>query len=275
MVLHLVSHASGELVELVARNAVAQLADARVDRNTWKFVRSLGQLPEILVAIAAKPGFVFHSLSAVDLRQSLEEGCSNLHLPCMFVLEPFVSRLAEHFTREVHFRASARDVIDEDYYRRVEAMKYALSHDDGVGSEALDDADVVLLGVSRATKTPTCMYLASCGVKAANVPLVPGVPLPENIQRLKGPLVVGLTVDPARLARVRKARLESFGQKGEGDYADFEAISQELREARRMIVRRGWSVIDVTSRSIEQTAGMILDLLAARRKRAQEHDPPA
>jgi len=261
----MVSHASGELVELVARNAVAQLPEVDVERNTWKFVRSLTQLPQIIASIAERPGFVFHSIAAVDLRSALEDGCKQLRLPCVFVLEPFVSLLAKHFKMEVQFRPSNRDSIDEDYYRRVEAMKFALAHDDGLASDDLAGADVVLLGVSRATKTPTCMYLASCGLKAANVPLVPGVPLPDHIAKLKGPLVVGLTINPKRLAAVRKARLETFGEDTDSDYANIETVSEELRQSRLLVVRRGWQIIDVSTRSVEQTANMILNLLEQKK----------
>jgi len=264
VVLHLVSHASGELVEILARNAVVQLDDVEVDRNTWKFVRSLGQLPEILAAIAAKPGFVFHSIAAVDVREAFEEGCRHMRVPCAFVLEPFVSMLSEYFDRPVRFHPSARDAIDEDYYRRVEAMKYALAHDDGVGSDDFSDADVILLGVSRATKTPTCMYLASRGIKAANVPLVPGVPLPESVVNAQGPLVVGLTVGVDRLAAIRSERLKLLGADA-GDYNDADTIAEELRAARRLVNRHGWRVIDVTGRSVEQTASMIMDRLAQHR----------
>lgn len=264
VVLHLVSHASGELVELLARNAVAHIEDVEVERNTWKFVRSLGQLPEILAAIAAKPGFVFHSIAGVDVREAFEAGCRQLRLPCAFVLEPFVTMLSDYFDRPVRYHATAHHTIDEDYYRRVEAMKYAIAHDDGIGADNLNDADVIILGVSRATKTPTCMYLASRGVKAANVPLVPGQPLPPSVIEARGPLVVGLTVNAQRLTTVRSQRLQMLGADA-SDYSDIELINAELRDARRLVTRHGWKMIDVTNRSVEQTASLILDRLNQHR----------
>jgi len=182
----------------------------------------------------------------------------------LFALDPLVSRLSRHFGVAVSYRTSVRDVIDEDYYRRVEAMKFTLAHDDGLATDDLDGADVVLVGVSRATKTPTCMYLASQGVKAANVPLVPGIPLPVGLRRAKGPLVVGLTIDPNRLATVRAARLRALKQDDATAYADETALRKEVREARLLFQRHGWPVIDVTQRSIEQTANQILELLRER-----------
>ncbi len=264
--LHLVSHASGELVEMLARNAVAHLDGVDVERHLWKMVRHLGQLPEILAEIAETRGYVIHSVTASDIRERLEQGCEQLQVPFLFTLEPLITNLSEHFEVPVRFRASSLDRIDDDYYQRVEAMKYTLSHDDGQATHELDNADVILVGVSRATKTPTCMYLASRGVKAANVPLVPGVPLPGGLEGNKSLFAVGLTINPTRLAAVRKARLKALKQTEQTDYDDIDSLRKEVREARRLFGRNGWPVIDVTDRSIEQVTNMIIDML---RKRAQ------
>jgi len=273
-VLYLVSHASGELVEMLARNAVTQLAGIEVRRRLWKMVRRLDQVPEILGALAANPGYVLHSISHSDVREALEEGCRHLGIPFQFALEPLIGQLepligqlAEYTGATVLSHHSSGDAFDEDYFRRVEAMKYTLAHDDGVESDDLDGADVIIVGVSRATKTPTCMYLASRGIKAANVPLVPGAPPPVGLLRANGPLIVGLTVDPARLAMIRAARLSALKDESNGDYADLDALRKEVLEARRLFIRRGWPIIDASHRSIEQTASMIIDML---RKRAGE-----
>ncbi len=264
IVLHLVSHASGELVEILARNAVAQLEGVVVERRLWKMVRRLGQIPEILGAIGSSPGYVLHSISHTDLRQALEEGCHRMRVPCQFALEPLIGELAKHFDVPVQSSTSSGEAFDDDYYRRVEAMKYALTHDDGIASDDLDDADVVIVGVSRSTKTPTCMYLASRGIKAANVPLVPGVPAPAGLLKVKGPLVVGLTVTPTRLAAVRTARVKEFKLGEDTAYADVDSLRKEVLEARRLYTQRGWPVVDTTYSSIEHTAGVIIDLLRKR-----------
>jgi len=266
--LHLVSHASGELIEMLARNAVVQLEGVTVERRLWKMVHRVGQVPEILAAVAETRGFLLHSIAASDVRAPLEEGCHRLRVPCMYALEPLVERLSRHFHVPVRFHTTARDIIDEEYYHRVEAMKYTLAHDDGVAVEDVNDADVVLVGVSRATKTPTCMYLASLGVKAANVPLVPGVPPPDTLLEARSPLIVGLTVDPSRLSTVRALRLGAMPGVAKMDYVDEEAVIHELREARRLFSRNGWPVINVTRLSIEQAAAAIIKLLEERRKGA-------
>lgn len=264
IVMYLVSHASGELVEMLARNSIAQLEDLEVKRRLWKMVRRLDQLGDILSTIASEPGYVLHSISHSDVRGALEEGCRQLGVPCHYALEPLVSRLSEYSGASVETHNSSGDAFDEDYYRRVEAMKFTLSHDDGLESEHLEGADVVLVGVSRTTKTPTCMYLASRGIKAANVPLVPGTPPPPALLQTKEPLIVGLTVTPGRLAMVRAARLRDLNDDGNSDYADIECLRKEVLEARRLFVQRGWPVIDATQRSIEQTASLIIEMLRKR-----------
>lgn len=278
IVLYLVSHASGELVEMLARNAVAHLDGVEVERRLWKMVRSLGQVPDILASIGERRGFVVHSVSDQVIRRALEDGCYALHVPCLFALEPLVATLAAHYGVPVHFRGSAREVMDDDYFRRVEAMKYTLSHDDGLAADNLEDADVVLVGVSRATKTPTCMYLASRGIKAANVPLVPGVPLPDGVLKAKHPIIVGLTINPEHLAKVREGRLKRLHEDETTDYAELDAVMREVREARRLYARHHWPVIDVTQRSIEQTAAYIMKMLKKHRGEAvgapEPHLPP-
>jgi [pyruvate, water dikinase]-phosphate phosphotransferase / [pyruvate, water dikinase] kinase len=274
IVMHLVSHASGEMVEMVARNTVAQLEGVEVERHLWKMVRNLGMVPDILGEIAKHGGVVMHSIAAADIRSALEQGCRRLRVPCMFVLEPFVSRLAEQSGARIRFRTSARDFIDEEYYRRVEAMKFTLGHDDGLAAEYLEDADVILVGVSRATKTPTCMYLASRGIKAANVPVVPGVPLPEGVLKAKKPLVVGLTIDAKQLAEIRLSRLRRLSEDRETSYAELEEVAREVLEARRLCARHGWRVIDVTNRPIENTAALIMRLLDARTAAREKLEEP-
>ncbi len=259
--INLISHASGELVEMLARNAVTQREGVEVKRRLWKMIRRLDQVPQLLTELESSPGFVIHSISHGDVREALEEGCRQLHIPFQFALEPLIGRLAHFSDAPVKYYTSSGDAFDEDYYRRIEAMKYTLAHDDGIGGNDLETADVVVVGVSRSTKTPTCMYLASRGVKAANVPLVPGAQPPAGLLRLKGPLVVGLTINPARLALIRTARLKSLNDEENTTYADQDLLRKEIIEAKRLFVRCGWPIIDVSNRSIEQTAAMIIDLL--------------
>jgi regulator of PEP synthase PpsR (kinase-PPPase family) len=269
IVLHLVSPASGEVVEAMARVLVAQVADVTPVRHFWQMVRKRKGVEEVLAGVEEKGGLVLHTLIDPDHRQMLEEGCRRLGVPCLFLFEPFLSAILDHFDVALRENASPRVVMDHAFQRRLEAMRYTLGHDDGIGQQDLEQADVVLLGASRVTKTPTCMFLAQRGIKAANVSLVNGMPLPDAVINAKKPLKVGLTVAPRQLAGIRSKRFDVPQEKGGTAYSDIDAVAEEVREIRRMIVRRGWPVIDVTTRSIDQTAAMIMELLQQHRDSAR------
>jgi len=270
VVLHLVSPASGDVVEAMARALVAQLADVTPVRHFWQMVRKRKDVAAVLAAIGEKGGLVLHTLIDPGHRLMLEEGCQRLNVPCLFLYEPFLGAIIGHFGVALRENASPRVVMDHAFRRRVEAMRYTLAHDDGIGQQDLEEADVVLLGASRVTKTPTCMFLANRGIKAANVSLVAGMPLPATVIEARKPLKVGLTVAPKLLAETRRKRFDLPPDKVGTAYSDIDAVAEEVREIRRMIVRRGWPVIDVTSRSIDQTATMILDLLQQHREAARQ-----
>ncbi|MGF1641688.1 MAG: pyruvate, water dikinase regulatory protein [Rhodospirillales bacterium] len=256
--LHLVSDASGEVSDLLARAVVAQLHDVQAERHLWNMVRDQSRVEEVLAGIAAAPGFVLHTVVEEVTRRALEAGCVRLRVPHMAVLEPFVDALAGHLGAAVHYRPAARHVRDGDYFRRIEAMRFILHHDDGQSVEDLDDAEIVLVGVSRTSKTPTCIYLANRGYKVANFPVVPGCPLPEPLVRSRKPLFVGLTMDATALARIRRERLDMLKQNYRTDYADIKAVARELDEARRLFLERRWPVVDVTHKPIEETAAIVL-----------------
>jgi regulator of PEP synthase PpsR (kinase-PPPase family) len=256
--LHLVSDASGEISELLARAVVAQLEDVKADRHLWNMVRGQVQVDEVLAGVTANPGFVFHTVVETQVRQALENGCRELGVPYLAILEPFVLALARHLDAKICYRPAARHVRDGDYFKRIEAMRFILQHDDGQAVEDLDNAEIILVGVSRTSKTPTCIYLANRGLKAANIPIVPGCPLPISLARVRRPLIVGLTMEPLMLSRIRRERLEMLKQNYRTDYADIKAVSRELADARRLFAQHGWPVVDVTHKPIEETAATIL-----------------
>jgi [pyruvate, water dikinase]-phosphate phosphotransferase / [pyruvate, water dikinase] kinase len=265
VLLHLVSPASGEVVEAMARVLVAQLADVAPVRHLWQMVRKPKDVEAVLTGVGEEGGLVLHSLIDPEHRLILEEGCRRLGTPCLFLYEPFLSAITGHFGVVLRENASPRVVMDQAFRRRIEAMRYTLNHDDGIGQQDLEQADVVLLGASRVTKTPTCMYLAHRGIKAANVSLVAGMPLPDAVLEARKPLKVGLTVAPRQLAEIRQKRFDVPVAKGGVPYADLDAVTEEVREIRRMFARQGWPVIDVTSRSIDETARLIMDHLQRHR----------
>ena len=262
--LQLVSDSTGETVHSVARACLVQFDDVQSVEHVWSMVRTRGQVERVIAGVEANPGVVLFTLVNDTLRQLLQQGCRRLQIPAIPVLDPVIAALASYLHRQSRGVPGMQHTLDSEYFARIDAMTFALNHDDGQSSWGLDDADVCLVGVSRTSKTPTCLYLANRGVKAANVPLVPGMPLPPELINAKRPLIVGLTNDPERLIQLRRNRLSLLHQDDTTEYTDIEAVRAEVREARRVFVERRWPVIDVTRRSIEETAAAILQLLARR-----------
>jgi regulator of PEP synthase PpsR (kinase-PPPase family) len=262
--LHLVSDSTGETVHSVARACLVQFDEAQAIEHVWSMVRTRPQIERVIAGVEANPGVVLFTLVSDALRTSLQQGCRRLQVPAIPVLDPVIGALASYLGRESRGMPGKQHLLDSEYFARIDAMTFALNHDDGQSSWGLNDADVVLVGVSRTSKTPTCLYLANRGIKAANVPLVPGMPLPPELMEAAHPLIVGLTNDPERLIQLRRHRLSMLHHDEATDYTDLEAVRAEVREARRIFAERHWPVIDVTRRSIEETAAAIMRLLAHR-----------
>ncbi len=265
--LHLVSDATGETLITVARAAAAQYADVSPVEHLYPMVRSKKQLDRVLAEIAESPGIVLYTLLEEDLIQILEEKCREMGLPCMSVLGPILRLFQSYLGTETIHRAGAQHVLNAEYFQRIEALNFAMMHDDGQHVEGLEEADVVLVGVSRTSKTPTSIYLANRGVKAGNVPLVPGVPLAPQVEQLTRPLVVGLYASPERIVQIRENRLLGLkAHRDDDQYIDKAAVAEEIAFSRRLCAKHNWPVIDVTRRSIEETAAAIMRLLAERRR---------
>ncbi len=262
--LHLVSDATGDTVHSVARACLVQFEGAEAVEHIWSMVRTKNQIERVITGVEANPGVVLYTLVNETLRQPLVEGCRRLQVPAIPVLDPVIGALASFLGRQSRGLPGQQHLLDSEYFQRIDAMTFALNHDDGQSAWGLDEADVILVGVSRTSKTPTCIYLANRGIKAANIPVVPGMPLPPELFAAKRPLIVGLTNDPERLIQVRKNRLTMLHQEDRTDYTDIEAVRQEVAQARRLFAEHHWPVIDVTRRSIEETAAAILKLLARR-----------
>jgi regulator of PEP synthase PpsR (kinase-PPPase family) len=263
--IHLVSDSTGETLNAMARAVCARFTDILPIEHIYALVRSTRQLDRALEEIAGAPGVVMHTIIDPNLRSALEEGCRRLEMPCIAALDPVVSAMSRYLGARISTRVGAQHALNNDYFDRIEALDYAIAHDDGQGGQDLTQADVILVGVSRTSKTPTCIYLAHRGVRAANVPLVPGSALPTKLLELKGPMIVGLTASPDRLVQIRRNRLLSLKENRESTYVDIEAVRQETIEARRLYERQGWPVIDVTRRSVEETAAAIINLMTSGR----------
>ena len=270
--LHLVSDSTGETLEMIAKAALAQFDNPSVNRHFWPMVRSLQHLDRIVLDLAAHPGLVLYTLVNPETRKRLEEHCVHLGLPAVPVLDQVTAALEAQLGQEAHGRPGRQHMMDETYFKRVDAIQYTIAHDDGIGHEEWEQADVVLVGVSRSSKTPTSIYLANRGYKVANIPLVVESPPPQTLYRLRHPLVVGLTTSPERLIQIRRNRLLSLNEATETAYVDNDRVKAELQFARRMFGDNGWPMIDVTRRSIEETAAAIIRLVQERDRRTPQLD---
>jgi hypothetical protein len=263
--LHLVSDSTGETLIAVAKAAAAQYRGVVSIEHVYPLVRNEGQLAKVIAEIEASPGIVLFTLIDPDLSDELSRACERIGAPCLSVLQPILDLFQNYLGAAMTPRPGAQHVLDTDYFKRIEAMNYTMSCDDGQSPEHLEQADVLLLGVSRTSKTPTAIYLANRGVKTANIPLVPGVPLPSLVENLKRPLIVGLVASPERIVQIRQNRLLALHADQETPYVDKQAVAEEILTSRRLFADRGWPMIDVTRRSIEETAAAILDLYKEHR----------
>ncbi len=268
--LHLVSDATGETIKGMTRAALAQFGPSIIKRHHWFLIRTPQQMEKVLASIAEHPGLVFSTFGEKELMFQLERGCVDLGVPHVGLMDSALNALSDFLGQPIESSIGKQHALDEAYFRRIEAMDFALDHDDGQNASRLSDADVILLGVSRTSKTPTSLYLANRGIKAANIPLVPGVEAPAILYELKKPLIVGLTSEPEHLAMIRQSRLKNLSARGVDGYAEIDAVHEEIRAARRLFSKNGWPVVDVTRRSIEETASEIIALLDRRREEKGE-----
>ncbi len=266
--LHLISDATGETLITVARAAAAQYAKMSPVEHIHPLVRTQKQLERVLDEIEESPGIVLYTLLEETLVKRLETKCRDLGLPCLSILGPVLHLFQAYLGAESTHKIGAQHTLNAEYFRRIDALNYTMLHDDGQQTDDLEEADVVLVGVSRTSKTPTSIYLANRGVKTANVPLVPGVPLPPQIEHLQHPLIVGLYASPERIVQIRQNRLLGLKVDRDDDqYIDREAVAAEIADSRRLCTRHNWPLIDVTRRSIEETAAAVMGHLGERRRR--------
>jgi len=269
--LHLVSDSTGETLITVARAVAAQYANVTAVEHVYPLVRSQKQLDRVLDEIEEAPGIVLFTLLEKDLVSRLETKCRDINVPSLSIIGPVMQLFEAYLGAATTGRVGAQHVLNAEYFKRIDALNYTMIHDDGQHVEGLEDADVVLVGVSRTSKTPTSIYLANRGIRTANVPLVPGIPHPHQLETLKKPLVVSLHATPERLIQVRQNRLLTMGAEpgstsGNDDYIDRESVADEVAYARKLSARFSWAQLDVTRRSIEETAAAVMKLFTDRQR---------
>jgi regulator of PEP synthase PpsR (kinase-PPPase family) len=262
--LHLVSDSSGETVSGIMRACLVQYDEEKVTEHFWWLIRTQGQMNRVLEGIRANPGLVIFTLLDVDTKQLLETECRRLAIPYVSALDPVMTALQKYFNKAGGHEIGRQHNLTDDYFDRIEAMHFALQHDDGQCLSTLPSADIILLGVSRTSKTPTCMYLANKGFKVGNIPLVPGFTLSNDMFSDSTALIVGLTREPKSLSDIRQNRLRLMNENKGIEYADVDSVKLEVATSKRLFGKHGWPIIDVTRKSIEETAASIIQLYNSR-----------
>jgi [pyruvate, water dikinase]-phosphate phosphotransferase / [pyruvate, water dikinase] kinase len=259
--LHLVSDSTGETLITVGRAATAQYQGISPIEHVYPLVRNRRQLDRVISEIENEPGIVLFTIVEPELSEHLRRACEEMGCPSMSVLEPIIGLFQSYLGVATTPRIGGQHTLSTEYFRRIDALNFTMMHDDGQMLDNLEQADVVLVGVSRTSKTPTSIYLANRGIKTANVPLVPGIAPPAELEQLRRPLVVGLVASPERIVQIRQNRLLGLNADDkDATYTDRQSVTDEVSRARRLFDRHNWPVIDVTRRSIEETAAAIIDL---------------
>ncbi|MBX2825919.1 MAG: pyruvate, water dikinase regulatory protein [Pseudomonadota bacterium] len=260
--MHMVSDATGETLNTVARAATAYYAGYQPIEHIYTLVRTSKQLDRMIGEVEKQPGIVLYTIADAKLKAEIEQRCEALSIPCISILDPVIASLATYLNAKSKPHIGGQHVLNAEYFQRIDALNYTMAHDDGQITEDLESADVVLLGVSRSSKTPTSIYLANRGIKTANIPLVPGIPTPPGLRQLKHPLIVGLIASADRISQIRRHRLLTLNEGRDTSYVDRKAITEELLAMRKLCSANNWPIIDVTRRSIEETAAAVMNLMA-------------
>ena len=265
LTLHLVSDSTGETLKAVSSAAAAQFSELEYQQKTYPMVRTVTQLERVFKNIKEEKGVVFCTLVEEEVREKLEQFCKKENILYLPVMENIVSVLEEYTGFEAINKPGGQHILNDDYFKRIEAINYTLEHDDGQGQLNLEKADVIVVGVSRTSKTPTCIYLANQGIKAANYPLVPHVGISEELENVKNTQVVALITSAHTLVEIRRKRSIELGLNNtDNDYIDIHKVEEEITTAKRIFANKGWPVIDITRRSVEETASAIMNILSLK-----------
>jgi regulator of PEP synthase PpsR (kinase-PPPase family) len=256
--LHLISDATGETISAIAKAAIVQYSQIRSIEHVHSLVRTKRQLDRVLQEIESAPGIVLYTIVNPELANSLEDFCASLNVPCVPVLATIMKVFESYLGAPSTPTVGGQHVLDAEYFSRIDALNFTMAHDDGRLPEDLNDADIVIVGISRTSKTPTSIYLAQRGFKTTNVPLIPGIPLQPQLEKAGDVFVVGLVASADRISQVRRNRVLALADRNLNEYVDRDLIEEEITYTRRLCSRNSWPVIDVTRRSVEETAAAIL-----------------
>ena len=264
--LHLISDSTGETLTTMAKAAAVQYSQVRPIEHVHPLVRTAKQLDKVLDQVEANPGIVLYTVVNRELIDEIDRRCREVKVPSLHVLQPIMTIFESYLGAPQTPIVAGQHIVDADYFRRIDALNFTMAHDDGQLPQDLNTADIVILGISRTSKTPTSVYLAQRGYKTANLPLVPSIPLPAHLTEPHTAFVVGLVASPDRISEIRRNRVQLLGDRNLDDYVDRTQIANEVAYSRRLCAKHGWPVIDVTRKSVEETAATIISLLHASQR---------
>ena len=267
LIVHLVSESSGQTVKHAANTSLSKFKDIDVKKYHWPMTRNLKMLEEVFEKVKSKPGVVLYTVSDEKIRDALKKFCFEMKIPCISVVSKIVKEIAEYIGESADIGVGYTNKFDETYFDKVEAIEYSLRHDDGQTIDDLEEADIILIGPSRTSKTPTSVYLSYNGFKTANIPLVSGCPFPDILPKMNNPVIVGLIINPSRLVEIRESRMNFLQVTEISNYTDIKIVQDECRKVKRICAENNWKVIDVSMRSIEETSAIIMKSYYDRKKR--------
>jgi regulator of PEP synthase PpsR (kinase-PPPase family) len=257
--LYLISDSTGDTVYSVAKAALAQFQNVEAEEYLYTLVRTDKQMEKILAKIRKRPGIVMYTIVEKELRTQLKTECRELHIPCISVLSRVITDISAYLNVKAESNVVGKQhELDKEYFERMNAINFAIAHDDGQSTWDLEEADIIIIGPSRTSKSPTSLYLAFKGYKTANIPYVQNCILPENLFKINTPLIVGLTINVENLIQIRKSRLLSLYEDQTSCYVETEAVEEEIKESRKLFMKNDWPIIDVTKRSVEETSATII-----------------
>lgn len=269
LIIHLVSESSGQTVKHAARTALAKFSDIEVKTYHWPMIRNQRLLTEVFEKVKSKPGMVLYTISSEELRKDLKKFCYELKIPCVSVVSKIIKEISEYIGTDADRGIGYTNKFDETYFDKVEAIEYSLRHDDGQIIDDLEEADIILIGPSRTSKTPTSIYLAYNGFKTANIPFIHGCPFPNFLPSINNALIYGLIINPSRLIEIRENRMNLLQVKESSNYTDVKIVQDECRQVKKLCNENGWKIIDVSMRSIEETAAIIIKSYYEHKKRVK------
>lgn len=260
---YLVSDSTGETVSGVSRSAFAHFENIRVEEHLWSLIRTKGQIDKLALKLQKDKGIVLYTIANAELQEYLRETCAKLQVLSIPVLAEVVSALSSFLGIKTINQPGRQHMMNEEYFSRINAINFSLAHDDGLSNFDVNNADIILVGPSRTSKSPTSIYLAYRGYKTANIPFVIGQKLPEI---KKDSFVVGLLINSERLIEIRKNRISNLDNRENSSYIDYELVNQEIMEAKKLYQKNKWPIIDVTRKSVEETAATIIKLYEQKKE---------